>query len=113
MTEQTALPRLRLIQAIDQIHAHFPQTEIKHQVTVGQVWGWRDDDQAPLIIKLPNGVHFACPGISKKARHSALAAGAIGQTAAFYHRGFDRQGKPIKPCFKTLIVNGGLTFENA
>ncbi|MCX4187148.1 hypothetical protein [Methylophaga sp. OBS4] len=95
--------RLRLVQAIsrnDQFYSHAPM----HQVGTGVVWGWRDSADAPLVIKLANGIHFACPGISAVARQSALAAGAIGQKVAFYHRGFDIQGKPIKPVFKTLMI---------
>lgn len=97
--------RLRLVQAIsqnDQLYPHKPD----YQVGTGTVWGWRDSNDAPLVIKLSNGIHFACPGISKLARQSALALGAIGQSVAFYHRGFDIQGKPIQPEFKTLIIKG-------
>lgn len=97
--------RLRLVQAINRNDQHYSH-EILNQVATGMVWGWRDSDDAPLVIKLANGIHFACPGISKIARQSALAVGAIGQQVAFYHRGFDIQGKPIKPVFKTLIING-------
>ena len=108
MNEQP-LPRLQLVKAINQISQHYPQTT-KHQVSVGQVWGWRDDNNAPLIIKLENGVHFACSGISEKQRRSAMAAGAIGQKVAFFHRGVDRQGKPIDPSFKTLLLDGVAGF---
>lgn len=97
--------RLRLVQAISQ-NDQLYFTKPVQQVSTGVVWGWRDSDDAPLVIKLTNGIHFACPGISKIARQSALAVGAIGQKVAFYHRGFDLQGKPIKPVFKTLIING-------
>lgn len=96
--------RLALVQAISQNDQFFSQAPM-HQVGTGVVWGWRDNDDAPLVIKLDTGIHFACPGISKLARQSALAAGAIGQKVAFYHRGFDIQGKPIKPVFKTLMLS--------
>lgn len=95
--------RLRLVQAISQ-NDQFYQPEPNYQVSTGVVWGWRDSDDAPLVIQLANGVHFACPGISKVARQSALALGSIGQKVAFYHRGFDIQGKPIQPEFKTLVL---------
>lgn len=97
--------RLRLVQAISQ-NDQLYSTKPVHQVGTGVVWGWRDSADAPLIIKLANGIHFACPGISNIARQSALAAGAIGQKVAFYHRGVDIQGKPISPLFKTLIIDG-------
>ncbi|GLP98709.1 hypothetical protein GCM10007891_05630 [Methylophaga thalassica] len=95
--------RLRLVQAISQNDSLY-NPEPNYQVSTGTVWGWRDSDNAPLVIQLSNGIHFACPGISKIARQSALAQGAIGQKVAFYHRGFDMHGKPLFPVFKTLLI---------
>lgn len=94
--------RLRLVQAISQLPIN---DSAKPKISYGRVWGWRDSADAPLIIQLPNGVHFACSGISETQRRSAMAMGAIGQRVEFYHRGFDIQGKPINPKFKTLMID--------
>ncbi len=96
--------RSRLVQAISQLPVNDSAVP---QVSTGRVWGWRDSHDAPLIIQLASGVHFACGGLSANQRMSALAAGAIGLKVEFYHRGFDIQGKPISPAFKTLKIDTG------
>ena len=92
-----------LVQQIHLINEHF-SPEPTYQVSTGTVWGWCDSPEAPLVIKLSSGVHFTCYGISNIQKQSALAQGAIGQKVAFYHRGFDIQGKPLFPVFKTLLI---------
>ncbi|WP_289283276.1 MULTISPECIES: hypothetical protein [unclassified Methylophaga] len=95
--------RLSFVQAISQ-NDSFYNSEPNYQVSTGTVWGWCDSPEAPLVIKLSSGVHFTCYGISHIQKQSALAQGAIGQKVAFYHRGFDIQGKPLFPVFKTLLI---------
>lgn len=94
--------RLRLVQAISQLPAN---ENLKPKVATGHVWGWRDSMDAPMIIQLPNGIHFACGGITAIERRSAIALGAVGHKVEFYHFGFDIQGKPIDPRFKTLVID--------
>ncbi|WP_296592602.1 hypothetical protein [Methylophaga sp.] len=93
--------RICLIQAISQLPVN---DNADPHISTGRAWGWRDSADAPLIIELSNGIHFPCGGISETQRRSAMAAGAIGQKVEFYHRGFDIQGKPINPMFKTLMI---------
>jgi len=75
------------------------------EFATGRVYGLRDSDNAPLIIKLPNGIHFACE-MSQNQRKSTMISTAFGLKVAFYHQGFKRNGQPIKPVFKGLIIDG-------
>ncbi len=82
-----------------------PAATSDHQYTAtGRVYAFRNNLDAPFIIKMANGIHFACQ-LSERQRQSAMATHAIGMHVAFYHAGFKENGQPISPKFKTLIIN--------
>jgi len=63
-----------------------------------------NNPNAPLIIKLEDGQTFGCGGLSCSQHQSSILNSAIGYTAEFHHNGFNLQGLPINPSFKTLVI---------
>lgn len=73
--------------------------------STGTLWGWRMSNPIKLIIKLDDGVVFSCRGMSRLQGQALQSDDLLGRKIAFYHQGFDVKGKPIKPGFKSLVVD--------
>jgi len=97
---------LRVIRTVATLPAFYTIKSAPH-IGVGIVAGLSDNHDAPLLVRLPSGVFFACGGLSKNQRLSAIAGSSVGQTVSFFYQSMDLLGRPIRPLFKSLMLNKG------
>jgi len=73
-------------------------------VSKGIISDISNNPSAPLIIQLNNGQRFGCGGLSCSQHQSSILNYSIGHAVEFHHHGFNLQGLPINPSFKTLVI---------
>lgn len=78
------------------------------QIAIVTIIGWqRCDEVQPLYVKADNGMLFKCGGLSERQRGQlpALMPDLINTRMVLVYKDVDEGGIPVKPIFKTLLLN--------